>query len=192
MTIICLALAVVQGCNKPYKGDFENVMIYYGGGYNNLSYSIKKNINELAGGPAIPGLRSHDAVITFCHNVATEGDYRTPTSPVIVRIYKDRKDNIIRDTVQVYPPSTRSIDESTVTNALFAIKDKFPAKHYGMVFSSHATGWIPPGYSHADEGGRTSTFSEKVSREKLPAGVFRELPVDPSHPDIEPVLRLAL
>lgn len=166
----------------PYKGDdFENVVIYYGCGYNNLSSSITTNVNELSSG-AVPDRKSRNALLAFCHTTYRDSDYKTPSAPVLIRFYKDKKGTVVRDTLTVYPESLKSVDESTICTVLSSIGKDFPAKHYGFIFSSHGTGWIPPGYSGKNE---RSGYAKRLSAGRevaLPPGVYRNIPQDPDAP----------
>lgn len=180
-------VAVFSACgkNEPYSGDdFENVVIYYGGGYNNLSSAIATNVNELCSGE-IPGIKSHNALLAFCHTTDTYGDYTTKHSPVLIRIYSDKKGNQVRDTLKVFTPDTKSIDESTLNTVLSTIKKDFPAKHYGFLFSSHSTGWIPPGYTRADEKYFSSTMG--VGKKERSYDPYATMPQSPEFPETKSI-----
>lgn len=183
---LLLCMASLSSCNKLYNGDFNNVMIYYGGGYNNLAPDIKENINQLCTGD-IPETREHNAILAFCHSVKNTGDYTTPNEPVLIRIYRDRKKGVVRDTVLRYDPSSISIDEGMFGKVLGDVKDKYKAKHYGLIFSSHSTGWIPPGYSNKDERSSSSTSSVRDRRESLPPGVYPQIQQDPEYPETKSI-----
>lgn len=185
-TAALLCMAALSSCHKVYNGDFNNVMIYYGGGYNNLAPEIKENINQLCTGD-IPKGREHNAVLAFCHTVRNTGDYSTPNEPVLIRIYRDNKKGVVRDTLKSYPSSSVCMDEGMFGNVLADIRKDFPSAHYGLVFSSHSTGWIPPGYSSRDERNGSSTFSAPGRRESLPPGVYPELPHDPDYPETKSI-----
>ena len=70
-------------------------------------------------------------------------------------------------------------DPSTLREVLGFVKDNFPAKGYGMVFSSHGSGWLPAGYySEPDKFERA--HSEKTQRSVpyvKPQGMTHRLPV---------------
>lgn len=189
MAFFAALLCSVCACDSkwPYEGDdFDNVVIYYGCGYNNLSSSIMANIEELCSG-AVPDRKSHNALLAFCHTTDSYGDYRTPHSPVLIRFYKDKKGAVVRDTLTVYPESLKGVDESTVNTVLSSINKDFPADHYGFVFSSHGTGWIPPGYTGKNE---ERPFARQMSTERgerLPAGVYPNLPQNPDAPETKSI-----
>ena len=51
--MLILVAAVMVGCNgieRPYEGTYEQVLIYYGMGYNNLSSNLLQNLSDLQDG----------------------------------------------------------------------------------------------------------------------------------------------
>lgn len=183
--LAALALGVCACEKGPYDGDdFDNVVVYYGSGYNNLSSAIETNVKELCSG-AIPDRKSRNALLAFCHTTATYGDYKTQHSPVLIRIYSGKKGVAVRDTVKVFSPTMISADEATINTVLSIAKQDYPAKHYGLVFSSHATGWLPPGYTKKDE--RQFSLKQSAERSVLPPGVYPTLPQNPDFPETKSI-----
>jgi hypothetical protein len=45
-----------------------------------------------------------------------------------------------------WPAGTSLANKEMVTEVLSLVRERFPAAGYGVVFSSHATGWMPAGY----------------------------------------------
>ncbi len=167
---ILSSILIAVSCSKenlpPSFDKYEQVLIITALGYNDLSAYIDKNINDTESG-VIPLKHNDKAIVVFSHNTAHNGDYKTETSPVIFRIYQENGE-IVHDTLKVYPKNTNSASAATIENALNEIKAEFPAEHYGMLFSSHATAWIPAGYSTSS--GRITQLSmdERESRRELP------------------------
>lgn len=124
----------------------RNVFVIYSLGFNNLSSYLKEDINDIASGKLPSHFRSDDLLLVLSHN--TNGSYSVATSPVLTRIYTDWKGEVARDTILVLPEGTVSASAETLNEVLTYIKEEFPAKHYGMLFSSHGTGWIPAGYTN--------------------------------------------
>jgi len=153
--ILCLFLCLLTGVSCSREGEYDplrgyrHVLIYCGLGYNNLSSYLEDNLADLKSG-LLPELDRDLAVVAFCHNTAKDFDYGTPTSPVLVRIYRDR--GMTRtDTLKVYPESMESASASAIREMMLDVKEMFPSESYGMLFSSHASGWIPVGYSSSGE-----------------------------------------
>ena len=63
-----------------------------------------------------------------------------------MRIYKGYGGEVVTDTLVRYPASVHSADPAQLNAVLTYVRDNFPAKTYGMIFSSHATGYLPAGY----------------------------------------------
>lgn len=137
--------------NRTENQETRNVMILYSAGFNNLSGYLLSNIADLENG-WLPGPgRTENVLLVYSHSLAPGGNYDTPNPPVLYRLSKNYKDEIIRDTLVVYEPDANSVDPAQMNNVLTFIKDKFPARSYGMVFSSHSTGYLPENfYSYPD------------------------------------------
>ena len=149
---IILALAavfsLVSGCqcsriNPDKPRQYDKVLILYSAGYNSLRNYLYEDIQDLKNGYA-PGIRDDEAFLVVSHLAVSRGDYSTATSPQLIRIYSDKKKGVILDTLKSYNGNLS--EKSTMNTILSDIKKQFPTAHYGMVFSSHATGWMPVGY----------------------------------------------
>lgn len=148
---LCVLLAA--SCSRdgefdPVKG-YSHVFIYCGLGYNNLSGYLEDDLEEMEEG-LLPELNRDLAVVAFCHNTANPMDFSTPSSPVLVRLYRD-KGAVCADTLKVYPEEMVSASASSVREMMLDVQQMFPSESYGMLFSSHAGGWLPVGYSSAGE-----------------------------------------
>jgi len=166
LLFVCLLAAVVSACEKEPReivlpspapnpnvihvsGESRNVFILYSAGYNTLHSDLLDDIDELAEG-YLPGPgRNDNVVLVLSHTTSadTPSSYSNPNPPVLVRLYRDPESQAsVRDTVRVFGRSATLTDTAFVRSALEFIRDEFPAKSYGMVFSSHAQGWVPEGY----------------------------------------------
>ena len=131
---------------RDYIQEERNVLLLYSAGYNSISNYLAEDINDLLSGE-LPGQgRMDDVLLIYSHLTTARGAYNMPTSPVLTRVYKDFKNNIIKDTLVVYPEGTRSASALQLNQVLTYVRDNYPAKTYGMIFSSHATGYLPAGY----------------------------------------------
>ena len=136
---------------------FDKLMILYSEGYNNLQPNLDQNIDQLCEG-YIPQKWANEAVVVFSHASEGKYDWQTPKEPVVFRIYK-HYDQIVRDTVFVYPEQSVSVDAAFMKKVLTDIKDKYPSDSYGIVYTSHGTGWIPKDYKKSDELGAVQPLS---------------------------------
>ena len=148
---LILALAVifslVSGCQcgrvDPDKTGYDNVLIFYSAGYNSLVNYLREDIKDLRSGYA-PALKEPRAFLVVSHLATKRDEYTTKTKPQLIRVYRDRKKGVILDTLKAYDGHLS--DPQLMRNILSEIQRQFPAKHYGMVFSSHASGWLPAFY----------------------------------------------
>ena len=86
-TLLALAAILLAACNgidRPYEGTYEKVLVYVGLGYNNLSSNLLKNFADMQEG-VLPGVASNCAIVAFCHNTASSGDYATACPPQLIR-----------------------------------------------------------------------------------------------------------
>lgn len=142
--LITLFFASCRKEEAPYEGEYSSVAVYYALGFNNLSSSLIGNFNDLAKN-WLPPVSSDKALLAFCHNTAEPSNYVKDNSPVLVRLYS-RNGAACVDTLKTYPADMVSVSPSTLSEVLSDVRAMFPSRGYGMVFSSHATGWIPSGY----------------------------------------------
>jgi len=151
--LILLAVVFLVGCNgieRPFKGTYDQVLVYYGMGYNNLSGNLKTNLDQLRS-DVLPGLSYDKAIVAFCHNVASSGNYSTPSAPVLMRFFRGSDGKPVTDTLKVYDDMTLSASKESIRRVLNDVRELFPAHRYGMVVSSHGTGWLPPRYNANSE-----------------------------------------
>lgn len=150
MLACAFALVAAASCAKivpePQPSKARRVLIMYADGYNNLSYDLRQNIASLCGNAPSVAFSNRYKLLVYSHGTAKSGDYRTPTSPVLVDVYKDMNGNVVNDTVKVYPSGVNSSSALQLHTVLSDIRDSFPALEYGLVYSSHGTGWIPERY----------------------------------------------
>lgn len=141
--------------------DTRKVLLLYSAGFNSISSYLKEDIEDLGKG-WLPGKqRSNDVVLVYSHQTATRGQYGTKTEPVLFRMYSLTDGTVIRDTLAVYERGTISASATQLNNVLTYIKDNFPAQSYGMIFSSHATGYLPGGFYSKSS---SYYFSESMMR----------------------------
>ena len=142
--------------------EMEHVAILYSAGFNSLSQDLNTNIRELTKG-YIPSKNSSKALVVAVKS--TEGSYALQTSPYIIWIYR-QSGKVVMDTIQAFPRGTIIAEAETMHTILESIDRRFHAKSYGMIYSSHGTGWLPSGYyNHPSlyENGGGPSFSGRHS-----------------------------
>ena len=133
----------------------RSVMLIYSAGYNSLSGWLKDDIDELSKG-YVPydsgsgeldskhtgGLSDH-ILLVYSRNGVGKG---TAPESSLFRIYMKTDSTIVRDTIKVWGADVSACSKETMREVLALASEKFPSKTFGMVFTSHASGWLPCGY----------------------------------------------
>ncbi len=176
LLVLTAVISLVSGCEchrlDPDKTGYDQVLIMYSAGYNSLRQYLYEDIQDLKSGYA-PGLKEAKAFLVVSHLSVRRGEYSTPTYPQLVRVYNDKKRGVVLDTLKSY--SGNLSEPATMRAILTDIKNQFPSKHYGMVFSSHASGWMPAGYyNHPEdyEPSPSSSARREAARPALPPGTY--------------------
>lgn len=156
------AAALMTGCSKPdddksYKSTFykskivykdrifsdRKVFILYSAGHNSLSGELLSDIRDLYRGTEFhTDNPKADAVVIYTHS----GSSASSSESYLIYPHLDRHGDFVCDTLRTWPGTTVSASAKTLNEVLVMIKDKFPADEYGMLFSSHCTGFLPEGY----------------------------------------------
>lgn len=173
-------------CRKdPDAKPYNKVFLMYSCGHNNLSSSLLGDVEDIAK-TVTGGKYSKDMqVVVFSHRIQG-GNFSIPVDPVLVHLYiKDKK--VVRDTLVRYPSKTYAADGTpsvegytgsdprTLREVLMYVKEKFPAKEYGFLFSSHGTGWLP--YDYYNTGKITRSIGADYSGNPWSKGVACEIDV---------------
>ena len=146
-----------EGATLKETPNLRRVFVLFSFGYNNLSYDLNEDIEEMIKG-ALPeyGL-DKNVVLVLRHGTAKNSNYSLPSSPVLTHFYT-RNGNIVRDTLKVYSDTTVASRKSLVNDVLTIAKNRFPAQSYGMLISSHGTGWAPQGYCYSPKDKTSSSI----------------------------------
>lgn len=161
----------------------RKVLLLYSVGYNSLRSYLLDDIKDLKQG-WLPGNDCNDDIIlVYSHTTEYNGAYHKPTTPYLIKIYKDKAGNAISDTLVTYPSETISASASQLNQVLTYIKDNFTSGSYGMIFSSHATGFLPSGYYTNPSG-----YKFQESRMFRSRAFADPVPVPYIEPDFDPSL----
>ena len=131
---------------RDLNEETRNVLLLYSAGFNSLSDYLKEDIQDLMKGDLPSDSRMKDVLLVYSHLPVRKNAYSEPNPPVLMRIYKGYGGEVVTDTLVRYPASVHSADPAQLNAVLRYVRDNFPAKTYGMIFSSHATGYLPAGY----------------------------------------------
>lgn len=149
--LAALTLASCQGLEEFVHGprrdsqQYRRVFMIYSAGYNNLSGDLQKDIDDLCQG-AVPEYTDPDVLLVFSHKAPSNGNYSEPQfAPVVERIFKDRG-KLRRDTLSQFSIDSRASQPEVLESFLTMAARCYPAPSYGLLISSHGTGWIPKDY----------------------------------------------
>ena len=120
----------------------RQVMIMYSAGFNSLSGALTTDLRQMEEG-FVPTAQSRADHILLVLSRHTQSGYSVPVAPVLYRLYKDREGNVVRDTLLRWRPEDQACDPAVMREVMTFAKETFPAKGYGLVISSHGSGWIP-------------------------------------------------
>ncbi len=167
-----LVMLAVFGCRKHNTEEVVNpnrrVLLFYECAFNDIGSFMKTNMEDQNKGlPAgyIPS-KSDNVLLVYSRISNGKRDY-TPVKSYLRRIYRNSGGKMVSDTLKVFDSGTIAASPSTVRNVLTFVKEKFPAKGYGMVFSSHGSGWLPAGYYFSPtqfEAGHKNEISAAAAR----------------------------
>ncbi len=187
LTLSCGKHTICKNVDREKTG-----LIYYACGYNSLTSYIKEDISQLTSGYLPTNASCDNILFIYSHLTKYSGNYKIKTAPSLTRVYKDKNSGkVVKDTLWVLPEETISASAKTMNEVLNFIQEKYPDYNYGMIFSSHATGWLPAGYYSNSNFYDKQTY--KLSRydakeESKPKGVpYVEPEYDPNAPMVKSV-----
>lgn len=132
--------------DREVNEDTRRVLLLYSAGCNSISSYLKEDIEDLGKGWLPSTRRSENVLLVYSHLPKNRGNYNSPSRPVLFRMSSDKDGNPVHDTLVVYDAGTVSASAAQFNKVLTYVRDEFPAKSYGLIFSSHATGYLPSGY----------------------------------------------
>lgn len=122
------------------------VMILYSAGFNSLCAALEDDVNDIKSGylPLVGSMSK--AVLVYSRRLSETGRYTDRTPSYLIRLSVDGWGKVISDTLKTWPATEEAVSASTMTDVLETVKGLYPHASYGMVFSSHGSGWLPSGY----------------------------------------------
>lgn len=148
--------------DRTVTEETRRVLIVYSGGFNSLAGFLEEDIMDLTRGYVPTDSRNSDVLLVISRLTSSYRQYTTPVSPVLIRLTREDGQETKMDTVKVWPAATAVTSAEFMKDALEYVRDEYPAKGYGLVYSSHGSGWLPPKYysnpSAFESGGGSSWF----------------------------------
>jgi hypothetical protein len=181
MTAAFLAAA---SCEKLNDGRSDHTFVVFSLGFNNLSSALKYDIEDIVN-HSLSKNHKNRTLLIFSHHTKSGSNYSQEVSPVLTHVYKDKKDRIIRDTVLVMEPNTVSASSETIRTILEYTKEHYPAGRYGMLISSHGTGWAPENYCNYPE--RFDEIPENDFWQKRSLNRIMAAPLMDGTPDVKSI-----
>jgi hypothetical protein len=183
---IALTALLLAGCEKDDShhededSTFGHVLLFYECGNNSLAgYLYSDMYSELPSGYLPPKGDKQNVVLAFNKIASSNPNAKA----YLVRYYTEDKLAVI-DTLKTYDAGTVVTTSQVMSSVLNYVKTTFPAESYGMVFSSHGSGWLPQGYysnpssyeSQYASQASISMASEKRKRLPVPTGDIEDDP----------------
>lgn len=147
LTLCCCTVSDPDedSCSKP----FSDVMLCYFAAFNNLATSnyMLGNLDALTNtgrGAWLPRINDRKALLMYIHTPDGYFTSSKPTPAYLLRLYADRTGRAVRDTIWSSDVETIASADA-LTEAVNYVVSNFDSERYGMVFSSHGTGWMPQG-----------------------------------------------
>ena len=131
----------VSPASRVKTEETRHVLLMVSAGYNSISSYLTDDLEDLASGTLPLFNRQADVLLVLSR--LPQNRLSSTNAPVLYRMYADKNGEVARDTLLTWGTSTPLCTPDLLADALNYVKDHFPAKGYGMVFSSHASGWIP-------------------------------------------------
>ena len=135
LLFIFFPLFLLMACQKEevIENLTHRTVLFYLAGDNNLTYPMSKNIEMIKEG-------MHTANITN-GNILVYEAFRGQ-APHLYQL-KLEKGVISQIEIETYEPNQSSASTETLSLVLNKVHSRFPAESYGLVLSSHGTGWLP-------------------------------------------------
>lgn len=148
IAIVAILLTLLAwGCNKESdRSSFpkkEFITLYYCAGFNNLSSDIKRNIEVLKKG-VLPFPGSKHRMLVFSHLSVDDSNFKTLTESHLIQLTQ-KFGKLEADTLLTIDKNRFATDPEVMKEVLDKVHELFPDAHYGLVVSSHGTGWLPAG-----------------------------------------------
>ena len=177
--------------DRTHNEDRRKVLLLYSAGYNSLRNYLLEDIEDLKSGWLPKDYPNHDILLVYTHTPKSSSAYGIPTTPYLIRLYEGDDGQPVADTLVTYEAGTHSATAEQFRNVLTYVKNNFPAGNYGMVFSSHATGYLPSGFYNKPESYEYIPKRSMMKQFGLNQGQeFTTAPVPYYAPDYDPSLPL--
>lgn len=206
MKWLCLLVgfAVVQSCSsegfldgvgespapeRVVKPVERRTFLVYSAGFNSLSKALSDDIDDIVSGYLPWNGSGSDVVLVYSKSTENNvSDYAVATPSYMVRLSSDMYGNPVRDTLMTWPSTFVASSASTVRIVLDYVRQNYPSSSYGMLFTSHASGWLPSGYYTTN---KITSSSQPSSLHETPVSLtpvsYADLPQEPGFPAVKSI-----
>ena len=126
----------------------RRVLLFYEAGFNTLYSALDEDMNrELVQGYIPRAGRDSDVLLVYTKLAI--GTAFKPVKSYLKQLYTDTEGKVVTDTLAVFEEDMAASSAEGLRRVTSFVKSRFPAKGYGMVFSSHGSGWLPAGYYYS-------------------------------------------
>lgn len=122
------------------------VLLLYSAGFNSLSSQLEADVDDMASGYLPLRNSAAASVLVYSRRLTESRRYTDPAPSYLIRLSRDAYGNVLRDTLKTWPKEMVAASVKAVNEVLTSVKELYPNADYGMIFSSHGTGWLPSGY----------------------------------------------
>ena len=138
--ILVTGALVVTSCEEsrgtlPEYPVREKTLLIYMVANNDLSSNAVYNLQDMQSG-YVPTKEEGNIVVYY---------HIPKKNPLLLNIFKDSDGEVKVDTAYRFPASNSATKEA-LSSAMKVTATLFPANENGLIFWSHATGWLPEGY----------------------------------------------
>ena len=136
LVAVMTLLSVSCGEPMPDVVPERSVLVYFAAN-NDISEDARRDYRDIIEG-WIPEEGSGMGLLVY-HHFAGE-------SPVLLRIYKDGRGDVVEKVVRSYGEGWLSVSGDAMREVLSDAEAAYPVPKRGLVLWSHGSGWLPPGY----------------------------------------------
>lgn len=145
-----VALVLLGSCTKTItetevivRHNHVHAFVMMSFGYNDIGSFLKKNIKEMENNYIPDGGDEENLLFLYSHG---EGQDGKPEVPSLQRIYRNHAGDLMRANVMTFSEGDIPNTGENISKVLNCIRDRYRADSYGLLVSSHGSGWVPPGY----------------------------------------------
>lgn len=156
MLFIVLAVASCTKYDEPVIKDSGTrrtevpakckVLLLYSAGFNSLCSELEADVDDMASGYLPLRNSAAASILVYSRRLTASRRYTDPAPSYLIRLSRDAYGNVFRDTLKTWPKEMVAASVKAVNEVLTSVKELYPNADYGMIFSSHGTGWLPSGY----------------------------------------------